>query len=220
MVPAYSSERGDIMASKGKPKPRLRDLSRQSPTTEELNSLLETFDEGPPVVCAILGQAIVEHALEKLLRTRFPRKDDTTWGRLTSENGPLNTFAQKITAGYAFKLYDEDALRNLKILRDIRNVFAHSKRLIDFTHELIASELKGAALPKAKRSKLALSIGMVRRGAPRHAYVVLCFALFIEFTNRRMRGDVAAMRNFKRRTQKLMGSSPHFGPLSMIGLSE
>src|SRR5687768_15158460 len=92
-----------------KKKPRLRDVSRLHPTDEESEKLRAkiTAKDAPPIVVAIVGQAIVEVELERQLRDCFRKKDEKTWLQLTDEvTAPLATFSQKITAGYAFGLYD------------------------------------------------------------------------------------------------------------------
>jgi hypothetical protein len=192
------------MASKGKRKPTIRDLSRQSPTAEEARALRDAFYEGAPMVTAILGLATIEIPLEELLRKRFKHKDDSTWGRLIGENGPLSTFSQKIIAGYAFGLYGENTLRNLNIVRDVRNVFAHSKRLIDFNDAVIVERLKEAKLPKAKHSEVAKLIRKARmpKLSGYSSYICLCTALYIELIGRMSRGHVAAARNYKRVAKK------------------
>jgi hypothetical protein len=202
--------------NRGKGKPKLRDISRQSPTQEEIGALIDRFISSPPIVTAILGQAMVEHQLESLLRTRFARRDDPTWGRLTNENGPLSTFAQKIMAGYALGLYDEAALENMNLIREIRNAFAHAKRVIDFNHETISRELKNATLPKKKHSATAKTIRKVRslKYGGSTSYVLLCFAMNSELLKRVTRSHIAANRNYKRSSAKLMARSPFFGPLA------
>lgn len=201
--------------SRGKPKPSLRDLSRQIPTREQRTALAAAFDEGAPFVTAILGQALVEHELETLLRTRFKNKDETTWARLTGENGPLNTFSQKITAGHAFGFYDEITRSYLNTIKLIRNAFAHPKRLIDFDEELIAKELKNVALPKHKHGAQHKAIKAVRSQYidPREAYILLCR----EVLNRQTRGFKASIRNLRRKrnlisTNVLFSSGLFFPP--------
>ena len=161
------------MASHGRPK--VRDLSRKSPSLEEKRALYETFREGPPIVTAILGQALIEIELETLLRTRFKRKDEREWARLTGENGPLGTFSAKIIAGHAFGLYDDSTLANMNIIRDIRNAFAHSKRPIDFNEEPIVDALKKSTLNSKKYSKYNKIINRVRSQSykPRDSFIRL-----------------------------------------------
>ena len=118
---------------------------------------------------------MVEHELETLLRSRFKRKDDKTWAMLVAENGPLNSFSSMILAGYALGIYDESMRNDLHIVRNIRNAFAHSKRLIHFDNPLIVKELE-----RATRSYLSKKFWKLAKVQPQGAaefssrYVLLC----------------------------------------------
>jgi hypothetical protein len=46
--------------------------------------------------------------------------------------GPLYHFSPKIDVAYAFKVIDEDLYNDLRIIKDIRNKFAHPEGLTDF----------------------------------------------------------------------------------------
>src|SRR5262245_6781819 len=63
----------------------------------------------------------------------------------------LNSFYSKIITGYALGIYDDGIRDNLHIVRNIRNAFAHSRKLIRFDHPAVVNELRKAtrtALPK------------------------------------------------------------------------
>lgn len=164
-------------------KPRVRDLSRQKPSYEELAATRQAFSNGTPLASAILGQSIIEHELETILRTKFKRRDDNTWLSLTSEAGPLNTFSAKISAGYGFGVYDHITSRNLNNIRDIRNAFAHSKRNITFNEHAIVHALKTTSLPannRLKKYKELKLVALLTEDDPRDAFIYLCNLIFIE----------------------------------------
>ncbi len=106
-------------------KTKVGDLSRQTPSREEIKAVRQAFTDGTPLTSAVLGQAIIEHELETILRKKFKKQDDETWLMITNDDGPLRTFAAKIDAGYAFGVYDNITMRNLDTIRQIRNAFAH-----------------------------------------------------------------------------------------------
>jgi hypothetical protein len=126
-----------------KAKLKLRDLSRLQPEFQEARDVRSgvLHKKEHPIATAILGAVMVEYELETLLRSKFKRKDDETWAMLVADNGPLNSFYSKIVAGYALGIYDESMRDDLHIVRNIRNVFAHSKKPIQFDHPLIVKEL-------------------------------------------------------------------------------
>jgi hypothetical protein len=119
--------RGVVMSSRGQKKPKLSDLSRKALTREEKEVAENAFLTGQPMVTALLGQAMVEYDLDRLLKTRFKKKDDDTWGELTGERGPLGSFSSKIIVGHAFDLFDDATRDHLDRIRRIRNQFAHAR---------------------------------------------------------------------------------------------
>lgn len=193
--------------NRGKSKQKLRDLSRIPPTKEERKAVQqELIENESPIATAILGATIVEMELETELRTRFSRKDDDTWKDLTADGGPLGTFNQKIVAAYGFRILDDVLRDGMDTVRHIRNAFAHSKRLIDFNHELVTRELRLVTLPKGKRSALYKQFLAVRtlREGPRGAYVILCLALAIRFTERRNKRAKARVTRAQRARRKVL----------------
>src|SRR5687768_16323914 len=102
--------------NRGRKKSTIRLVSHEPPTEEEIDHISSNLATMPDVAAALLDLAMIEHELEYLLRQRFARKDETTWFLLVAENGPLSTFAMKITAGYSFPLFDETTKKNLSIV--------------------------------------------------------------------------------------------------------
>ncbi len=184
--------------NRGVNKPKLRDLSRQWPTDAEQAAAFQEVVENraTPITVAVLGTSLIEFELEKILRNKFPRKDDDTWSDVTSLDGPLSGLNAKIVAGYAFGLYGEVFEGALHTLRNIRNAFAHSKKLIDFENELVLKELrklKNIDKSKPQRSRLSKGLRDVAwiASAPepngRLAFVVFIYVLsnyFLRYTNK------------------------------------
>jgi hypothetical protein len=191
-------------------KPSIRDLSRVAPTREEANAVTTALadTQNSPMVTALLGQAAIEHELDTLLRTKFSKKDDETWRLLTSEVGPLSTFASKIMAGYAFGLYGENERKNLSIVKDIRNAFAHSKRLIEFDD--VADALRDIKVSGSTRAWQAKGLQDARdlKYGSRHSYVILCFSLLLTIIKRQRRGVQASARNSQRSFKRWMKEHP------------
>lgn len=212
--------------NRGKKKPKLRDLSRLPPTIEEHRALVDALQESaPPIVVAVIGQALIEHDLEQLLRRKFTRTDDNTWEMLTDDKGPLGTFFAKIVAGYAFRLYDEDFCTNLHIVRNIRNVFAHAKRVLSFDHELIQAELARVKADTKSRRVFHRNLRDIASTQfdSKAAYALLCLTLtnYLSGINvRYMRGRFA--RNAQRRrnalAKALLATSPGIFQGGLFGL--
>lgn len=185
--------------NRGVKKPKLRDLSQHPLNYEEQMALLHAVDMStPPIAAAILGAVLVEHEIENSLREKMPRKSEEVWLSMLDEQGPYSTFARKITAGHALNLYDEPFAVNLNIVRVIRNTFAHSKRLIDFDHPLIAAELKRVVKPKVGGR----SFAKLKELEPKPAYLALCMLLTREILKRRNRAHAASDRKKNRKSKK------------------
>ncbi len=194
--------------NRGRKKPKLRDLSREVPTEADLNALIDKLQEGPPIVSAILGSALIEHELESLLRTRIRHKDDGTWDLLTETDGPLATFSRKITAGYALGLYDEATRANLDIVRHIRNAFAHAKKLITFDHSLVLGEI-GRVQVTNRHKDLHLRLKAVQnahRGG-HIAFASLCAGITIELMRKGTALQKYRNAYLRRKTSKLLQKS-------------
>jgi DNA-binding MltR family transcriptional regulator len=178
---------------KGKQKPNLRDLSNISLTSEEERELAKAAGHPNPTVTAIMAAVLVEHELEGLLRRRF-RKDGDTWLDLTGDNGPLGTFDKKIKTAHALGICDDITRKNLNIIRNIRNAFAHSKKLIDFNHELIVEELNKISF----RNEIARKKFDRLIKSQQHRYQQLCFIITFQL----MRKHTKAIRSGTQRLSK------------------
>jgi len=194
--------------SKGKRKPNIRDISRHWPTGEEIGAVFDHLDTGQhSIVVAILGAAMLEYDLERLLRPRFRRKDDTTWGRLTGENGAASSFAQKINLAYAFGLIDEKHRLCLLAVKNVRNVFAHSKKLVDFDNDLVLEELNDVALPLPRKNIIYKKMLKPNAESPVHAgkasFIFLCFVLSNYLTKKDTKRLQARTRYYKKKTRHL-----------------
>jgi DNA-binding MltR family transcriptional regulator len=213
--------------SKGKVKPKLSDYSHLVLNNTEKEALSATFVslEQHSIVTAILGYVSVEHELDLLLRQKFRRRDDKTWKALLDESGPLRTFAAKITAGYAFGIYNEKLEHDLNRVRVIRNAFAHSKKLLDFDDELIVPELlKTHYLTAVFKKEL-------RKKKPtaqiaKASYIFICLRLGTKLIRVRTRALGAANYRFRRKfspsrksplINALLGHVPYAQP--MFGLA-
>jgi hypothetical protein len=141
------------------------------------------------IVKFIIGACLIEYELDDLLRYCLRRNDDDTWKLVTGENGPFATFSGKILAGYAFDIYNYETVRNLTIVRRIRNAFAHSQRIVTFDHPLVAAEFGKIVVPSRKNSRYARSLSEARdiKYGGEISYVTLCTELSAMLLDRAIR---------------------------------
>jgi hypothetical protein len=98
-----------------------------------------TFDPG----AAIVSGARVENELERLLLHGMRKLTDNEAERLLE--GTLERFSTKIEVAYAFGLIDADLLDDLRVLKKIRDKFAHPRDLgwLHFESEKIIEIMRG-----------------------------------------------------------------------------
>lgn len=127
--------------SRGKKKRTLRDLSRERPSLEEIGAIHEEADNGNDRTAAILLAISVENKLRDSLFSKLSIHSEFQ-DELTGRDGPMSSFSQKILLGFVLGLYDANIQAEMRIIRHIRNAFAHSERPITFTTPEIAEACK------------------------------------------------------------------------------
>jgi DNA-binding MltR family transcriptional regulator len=190
------------MASHGRRKPKLRDYSSITLSTEQKDALRAALmgQDWHPIATAILGAVMLEHEVDLLLRRKFLRRDDSAWETLVSEQGPLRTFSSKIITGFAFKLYDEKVKFDLDVVREIRNAFAHSRKMLNFDDPLIIAKLLSVrTLPPRFARELQRQ---PTKEAAKATYINLCFELVLRLLKWRTRALTAKNRRMTRKLNK------------------
>jgi hypothetical protein len=129
------------MASKGRVKPSLHTLSRETLPKSEVNVFWAEITGKNDRACAILCAAMVEQALVIALQTKMRPLTKVESDELFFEqNSPLRMFHSRTELSYAVRVIKKDEKRTIDILRRIRNVFAHALRPITFGHPLVIKE--------------------------------------------------------------------------------
>lgn len=85
---------------------------------------------------AIVGASCLEDRLESLMRHGFERHDDVS-NQIFKGYGPLASFKGKIDIGLLIGMYDKKAHKELCLIKDIRNEFAHNTNASTFAHQRI-----------------------------------------------------------------------------------
>ena len=138
-----------------RPQSQLYGRSREAiPSREDRETLealeKEVFNTSDRVTAVMLG-AFVETALEKLLASRMRRNlNKTERDQMFGFEGAVGTFSAKIIIAYAMNIIGPITYSDLKLIKELRNQFAHSRIAFDFqTPEVAAvcNELKVPKLP-------------------------------------------------------------------------
>jgi hypothetical protein len=130
---------------------KLKKLGHKPLMFNELPNFFTAIKKQSARAAAILAATGVEDALEFAISSRLKLNNDDYNGLFRGE-GPLSSFAAKIKIGHALQLYGSETRADLDCIRDIRNVFAHTKEIVDFRAPLVAqacSDLK--ALDRGKK---------------------------------------------------------------------
>lgn len=96
---------------------------RKQPENIDWRSFFECFRGESDRACGVLGRALMEDLLRRLLESRLV--DGTDLLSLFGSSGPLATFAARIRICRALGWLSEDDARDLHCVRDIGNDFAH-----------------------------------------------------------------------------------------------
>jgi hypothetical protein len=106
----------------------LKAFSHSLVPQEEVKAVIDELKDAPDRAAAVQLGAYVDsmltHTLTNLIRTDVP---EAMKARILR-----STFKEKNDALFVLKITDERTYQNLEIIREIRNAFAHSARLITF----------------------------------------------------------------------------------------
>lgn len=97
-------------------------------------SLSKETDRG----CALMAGAFLDDQLQRLLRKALV-DDKSAVDILFDFSSSLGTFSGRIKMCYALGLIPKDAMRDLDLIRKIRNDFGHDAKPLDFADSKIAS---------------------------------------------------------------------------------
>lgn len=181
----------------------LRHLN-QNVTRDESRAVRQSLARSSDIASAILGVAGMEGHLEQMIRKKLKNRDDDIWNALTLNRGPLSDFKSLIDIGFAMGLYGGKLRDCMHTLREVRNTFAHSKRLLSFQHEDVGRLLRRVKPPRDKRRDLHRTIKQLHEldtGDNRMYYLYLCMSAEVELIMHQNRSGAASIRN-KTRSKK------------------
>jgi hypothetical protein len=116
-------------------------VSRKVPEGMDLDRAWKEISEGSDRSAAIIGAAFVDDSLQCALESRMIGLCSQVPNEIFV-NGPLRSFSSKIFLGFALGLYGPLLKKDLNVIRNIRNAFAHAMMPITFDSPEVAAELK------------------------------------------------------------------------------
>lgn len=149
-----------------------KNLSRRKLVGNEFVAAFMELHRGSDRVCAIMGGAMVDDALMKVIAAALPDPSDET-ALFHDQGAPFGTTKAKIVAGRAMGLFDDATAADLDLIRDIRNQFAHALLSFDFLNahvEQACAKLSPYPRLNAPLSKRSIS-------EPRERYESACWGI-------------------------------------------
>jgi hypothetical protein len=90
---------------------------------EQWNDMVRTFHDETDRGAAVLAGGFVEHFLGRFIQSYV--KEERLRNDLFGPLGPLSSFSQRIAVAYAFGFITKEHYDDLRLIKDIRNHFAH-----------------------------------------------------------------------------------------------
>ncbi len=119
-------------------KPNLSDKAREK--LNELKPFWETFDNETDRAIGIVSVCLLDHLLEKLIRASYVKEPQVK--SLFKNDHILQSFFAKINIAYFSGLIPKAIYHDLKLICEIRNVFAHAVIAdLKFTDKAIAQRI-------------------------------------------------------------------------------
>ena len=88
----------------------------------DMRAVLAEMNGSPPRSAILVGQSVLEYALEEFLRVKLrPFESEAERNKVFAFDGILGSFSNKISMAYYFKMIGPATRRELDIIRLIRN---------------------------------------------------------------------------------------------------
>lgn len=113
-------------------------ISRGNLKPERMSNIFQELNNSSDRAAAIVGGALVETFLTDALLSHL-HKDKKITDQLFQTTGALGAFATKIHLGLLIGMYSKAVHKELLVIKDIRNRFAHSLEIDDFNNQQISS---------------------------------------------------------------------------------
>jgi hypothetical protein len=160
----------------------LKRILRQPLDPDDIQDIVAEMDRDGPRGAAILGGTLVEETLRFLLISKMVSLTLKERGELFDIMKPLSSFSAKIAVGYAFGCYGPVTRDDLHTIKEVRNAFAHARRLIDFDTKEVAQHCErlyvgrelapGTARDRFTMGVKFLSLGLFVRSQPQNPFLL------------------------------------------------
>ena len=126
----------------------LKHLSRRPVRVNDLAKALSEIHSTTDQATALIHATLVERTLERVILSRMTRLTRKQRLNLFDGMAPLSSFSAKIKIAHALAIIGPQATTDLDIIKDIRNVFAHSFHPLTFRRKEIATYCRRLKTPE------------------------------------------------------------------------
>jgi len=110
-------------------------MKRKAKTIEELDRQVQEFfsivNDADDLACVLLSVNYLDEILRTILKTRL-KESKVTENILNPSSGFLGTFSARMDMVYCLGMLDKKIYNDLRIIAQIRNIFAHSFDAVSF----------------------------------------------------------------------------------------
>jgi hypothetical protein len=152
----------------------LRRLSRQRLDPDQIDDFLIEINSGTDRAVAVVWGGLVEDALRDKITKKISHLNSDEISNLFDSSGPLSTFGGKIIVAYGSGFITKEQERELYILKEIRNVFAHALTHVSFE----TAEISAACSLLIKDHEIMTNIKLEGKVTNRGVYSWCCLRLF------------------------------------------
>jgi hypothetical protein len=118
----------------------LKTFSRKPPSLAERTTILHEIHTLDDRSVAILAAVHLESSLEAAILTKMiPLPENEVNEIFSGDAAPLSTFSAKIRMAFAMGILGPQTRKDLNIIKNIRNAFAHAQRPVKFDTPEIAT---------------------------------------------------------------------------------
>lgn len=121
---------------------RAKRKARYDELLEMLKGYTDEISKHTHAGAVMVFAAAVEEQLKAAIMTRMKGISGRQEARLFENYGPLSSFSAKIDVSYALQIITTEVWTDLKVIKEIRNEFAHTAKYINFQTPTVVFVMK------------------------------------------------------------------------------
>lgn len=144
----------------------------------------EYHSESDRAAAVLVGSYIELYTAKFLWHFMRSKLSNNEFHNLFNNYGPLSSFSARIEVAYAFGFIDEKLRKDLKTIKDIRNLFSHKHKLKSFSEEPILGYCRNLIGAKQLYGR---SGNEFQAKYPKELYLVSISILLVKMHNKMMK---------------------------------